>query len=48
MKQMIGMAALLVSSCLMQSMAQDMSYKEPPKEIKEIALAKMPPSVLVS
>lgn len=28
--------------------AQDMSYKLPPKEIEEIALAKFPPSVLIS
>lgn len=28
--------------------AQDMSYKLPPKEIQDIALAKLPPSVLIS
>ena len=48
MKHILFTTALLMAASLTKGLAQDMSYKEPPKAIKEIALAKMPPSVLVS
>ena len=48
MKYVLFTTALLMAASLTKGLAQDMSYKEPPKAIKEIALAKMPPSVLVS
>ena len=48
MKNYLCLTALLVAGCFAQGQAQDMHYKEPPKEIKEIALAKLPPTGLVS
>jgi len=34
--------------CSLMATGQDMAYKLPPKEIEEIALAQMPPSVVIS
>ena len=49
MKKHVLVAALMLGSAgMMPVLAQDMTYKQPPQEILDIALAKQPPTVLLS
>jgi dipeptidyl aminopeptidase/acylaminoacyl peptidase len=49
MKKSFSLAGLLLSGILGCTIAaQDMAYKTPPKEIADIALAKLSPSVIIS